>query len=198
MAPNRRPWPIRWILLLIVLFIVPYTYLNLRYRKPGPSYRPYQDSRERESVARAGYARITIGAERLADAGPGEGGAASAAVRGGLPEELRRSLIEPPLLPAEFGPVTAPASGDSSRPYPIQFECTVADDRLQLAGAVIYVRGADVVVVADFERLTGGLAARSRHSLVRLTIPPGALAKGRHLFTLVGTSASRSWSAQVH
>ena len=198
MAPTRKPWPMKWIILLIVLFVAPYTYLNLRYRKPGPSYRPYQDARERELIARAGYARITIAADLLADSRPGEGGAAVAAAPGGLPEDLRRTLIEPPILPSDLGPVAAPAVFESGQVYPIQFECTLADPHLQLAAAKIYVRGTDVVVVADFERLTGGLTVRSRRSLVRLTIPPRALNPGRYRFTLLGASASKCWSVQVH
>ena len=199
MATTRKPWPMRWIVLLIVLFAVPYTYLNLRYRKPGPDYRPYQDAREREKIARAGYARITIAAERPADDGRLRGGAAAVeALSGGLPEDLRRTLIEPPHLPAELGAVAAPAAADSGGAYPIEFECTQADAHQQLGGARIYRRGTDVFVVADFERLAGGLTVRTRRNLIRLTVPPGALERGTYRFVLVGAAASKAWSVQVH
>ena len=60
----------KWIVLTIALVIVPYTFLTLHYRKPGPAYRPYQDAQERANVVRllsAGYQRITLPAQRPAD-----------------------------------------------------------------------------------------------------------------------------------
>ena len=61
----------KWIVLAIALFVGAYTFLTLYYRKSGPAYRPFQDSKEKATVQRlksAGYRRITAFAEQPADA----------------------------------------------------------------------------------------------------------------------------------
>jgi hypothetical protein len=205
MAPNRKPWPLRWIILLIIAFAVPYTYINLRFRKPGPSFRPYEDARERANMARAGYTRVTITADRPDERPLAPGAAISAtpwaavsAGAGGLPDDLRQSLAEPPVLPVSIGPVHAPSSSSSGQPYAVDFECTLSDSKFQLAGARVYAKGGSVYLVADFERLNGGLVARTRRNLIRATLPAGALAPGRYRFTLPGQGESKSWVVQVH
>ena len=92
----------------------------------------------------------------------------------------------------------APSSLAAGQSYAVDFECTLSDPRFQLAGARIYAKGPSVYLVADFERLTGGLVARTRRNLIRATIPPGALASGRYRVTLPGQGESKSWVVQVH
>ena len=67
MPPARQPWPMKWIVLAIVLFLVPYTFITLHFRKPGPGYLPYQDSKQRATLAKVGYQRITLSVDRPAD-----------------------------------------------------------------------------------------------------------------------------------
>src|ERR1017187_9050714 len=66
-ARSKKPWPMKWILLGVILFIVPYTYINLHFRKPGPGFLPYDDMREREHLGRGGFKRITARLSRPAD-----------------------------------------------------------------------------------------------------------------------------------
>ena len=64
---SRKPWPMRWIVLAILLFIVPYTYVTLEYRKPNKAFEPYADMKEQANVHRlldAGYKRVSVRAER--------------------------------------------------------------------------------------------------------------------------------------
>ena len=84
------------------------------------------------------------------------------------------------------------------RPYPIQFTCTLADNKRQLAGAELYVRDDLITLVPTFEQLDGGLLSRSRESVVLVTVPPGTLRPGTFKVTLVGERTSRTWSLQVH
>ena len=52
----------KWVIIVIIAVLVPYTYLTLHYRKPGPAYRPYQDAQDRANVVRlldAGYRRLS-------------------------------------------------------------------------------------------------------------------------------------------
>lgn len=198
---DRRPWPMKWIVLTIALVIVPYTFLTLYYRKPGPAYRPYQDAQERANVVRllsAGYQRITVAAQRPADSVRATAAAPTTAVLGGLPSELVATLVQKPLLPAEIHAVTAAPSVSALQPYPIQFTCTLPDNKQQLAGAELYFKDGEIVITPDFELLSGALLARSRESVILLTVPAGALKPGTYRVTLAGQHSSRAWSVQVH
>ena len=190
----------KWVALAIVLVIVPYTFLTLHYRKPGPAYRPYQDSKDRANTARllsAGYQRVTLEAQRPADAITSVAAAATSTAPGGLPDELRTTLVEPPLLPSDILRVSAAASASARLAYPIQLTCTTPNDKQQLAGAELYLRGDELWITPDFELLTGGLLTRSRENLVLLTIPPGTLKPGRYHVTLAGKNSSRTWTLQM-
>ena len=186
----------RWIVLGMILFIAPYTYINLHYRKPGPAYRPYDDMREREHLGQAGYKRITARISRPADSGFVPGGGDPAA--GGLPDALRASLLEQPLLAAAIGSVSAAPTASSAAAYQIRFTGTQADNKQQPADARLYVKDNAIFVVPGYERLDGGLLARTRESVLAVTVPPGALSPGTYRVTLVGRNASRAWTLQVH
>jgi hypothetical protein len=196
---DRKPWPMKWIVLAIVLFIPLYTYLTLHFRRPGPAFRPYQDMRDRADVIRllkAGYQRVAIEARRPADALPGAG-APTLPAPGGLPAELRRTLIESPLLPMEIDSVSAPTSAVSGIDYQIGLTYTLPDNKHQLSGAHLYEREGELVIIADFERLDGTLLTRSRDGSALLTVPPGSLRPGTYRVLLVGERASRSWTLNV-
>ena len=71
-------------------------------------------------------------------------------------------------------------------------------NKRQLAGAELYVRDDLITLVPTFEQLDGGLLARTRESVVLVTVPPGTLRPGTFKVTLVGERTSRTWSLQVH
>jgi hypothetical protein len=199
-SKDRKPWPMKWIVLSIILFIPAYTFLTLHFRRPGPAFRPYQDLRDRTDVVRllkAGYKRIAIDASRPAQS-PASGPLAAGAAPGGMPEELARTLVEKPLLPLEITSVSAPVSASSGIDYQVALEYTLADNRRQLCGAHLYERGGELVIVADFEQLHGGLLARTREGSALLTVPPGTLRPGKYRVTLVGERSSRTWELSVH
>ena len=57
-SPNKKPWSLKWIAIIILACIIPYTWITVRYRKPGPAFQPYDDSKNRANVLRlldAGY-----------------------------------------------------------------------------------------------------------------------------------------------
>lgn len=190
----------KWIVLAILLLIVPYTFLTLRYRKPGPAFQPYEDMKNRVNVSRllsAGYQRIPIIAQRPADGGRISGGAAISSAAGGIPTDLRSTLVEPLLLPTEITTVSAAPSVSTLQPYVIQLACALPDDKQQLGGADLYVRGDQLVLAPTFERIAGDLLTRSRHAAVLITIPAGALKAGHYTITLVAERASRTWALDV-
>jgi hypothetical protein len=197
---NRQPWPMKWIVVAIILVIVPYTFLTLRYRKPGPAFQPYEDMKNRANVSRllaAGYQRLPLPAQRPADRTGTGGGAEVTTVAGGLPADLRATLVEPPLLPAEILQVTAAPSSSTLLPYAIELTCTLPDDKRQLGGAELYLKGDTLVLAPTFEFVAGDLLTRSRQARVLLTVPPGTLAPGHYRVTLAAERASRSWNLEV-
>jgi len=189
----------KWIVLAIALFVPAYTWLTLRYRRPGPAFKPYQDMRDRADVVRllrAGYKRVSIDASRPADS-IREAGLVTAPAPGGLPDELRRTLVEPPLLPLSIGSVSAAPTAVSGIDYSIGLTYTLTDNKRQLSGAHLYEREGEIIIVADFERLDGGLLSRTREGAALLIVPPGALKPGTYRVTVVGESASKTWTLRV-
>jgi hypothetical protein len=200
-SDTRQPWPMKWVVLVIILCIGVYTVLTLRYRRPERAFQPFQDLRDRANTHRlidAGFQRIPLTAELPADALSADPGARASSAAAGLPVALRETLVVQPQLPAEILTVSAAPSVNAMFAYPIAFRCTLPDNKQQLAGAQLYVRGSELVVAPDFERITGSLLARTRENLIRLTVPAGALKPGSYHVTLVGARASKTWTLQVH
>ncbi|HWA10855.1 MAG TPA: hypothetical protein VG838_15555 [Opitutaceae bacterium] len=199
--PSRKPWPMKWVVLAIILVIVPYTYLTLHYRKPGPAYRPYEDGKRRAVTGRlvsAGYQRIALDAQRPADPVRSGSSAETAPAPGGLPPALTEALIDSPVLPVSIDAVTAAGSTGAVQPYSIQFTCTLADNKAQPTGGQLYRHDNELILVPSFEKLDAGLLARTRDSTILLTVPAGALKPGRYDVRVVGVRASRRWTLQVH
>jgi hypothetical protein len=189
----------KWIVASILVFIPIYTYLTLHYRRPGPAFNPYRDMRDRADVIRllkAGYQRVTLDASRPVDGGHGAP-AATMPAPGGLPDDLRKTLIESPLLPLEVNSVAADATAVSAIDYPIVLDYTIPDNKRQLSGAHLYEKPGEIVIIADFEHLAGGLLSRTRDGSALLDVPPGALRPGTYRVTLVGERSSRSWTLHV-
>ena len=189
----------KWIVLAIVVVLVPYTFLTLHYRKSGPAFRPYEDMKNRANVVRllsAGYQRVPVPAQRPSDPS-GARPTPTSAAPGGLPAELKSALVEEILLPEEIISIAAAGSATRSAPYPIRFSCKLADERRQLSGAELYLKGQELVIAPVFERLSGNLAARTRDNVILITVPPETLKAGTYHVTLAAQRASRAWSLEV-
>ncbi len=194
----------KWVVLAIIACLVPYTWLTLAYRKAGPSYQPYEDSKQRANVLRlldAGYQRITATAER-----PAEPQALIHAMNdlaevteapGGLTEGLATTLVETPQLPRSFASVSASRQTAGFLPYPVVFTCVLGDQKHQLGGAQVFVRSQSVVIVPQFEPLDGDLTARTKESVVVITLPSGALKAGHYTVHLAGSEQSKQWTVEV-
>jgi hypothetical protein len=192
------------VVLVIVLGLAGYTYLTLRYRKPGPAYRPYQDTVNRVTVGRllsSGYQRIALAVDRPADPQRKSvilGGFASATTaRSGLPPELDRALVEKPLLAEAITSVTAGAEVNAAQSYRIQFSATLADRKHVISEALLFRKDDSLVIIPVFDKIEGELQARWLETTVMLTVPGGALPPGRYTATLVGAHGSRTWPLVV-
>jgi hypothetical protein len=193
---SRQLWPMKWIVLAMIGFIVPYTYLTLRFRKPA-SFQPYEDARERAHIARAGYTRISLFVHRPAD-GETAGTLGIAAAPGGVPADLLTSLIDSPLLPVEIGAVAAGSSCTNGINYPIRFTCTAPAGRLDLASAHLYHKGQELYILVGFAPVADGLVPRHLSDTVEVEVPSAQLDPGSYHFTLVGSRGSKAWTVQVH
>lgn len=188
----------KWIVAAIILFIGGYTYLTLHYRKPSKPYEPYADMKARANTGRllaAGYQRVELTAQRPADVAAAANTALPAP--GGLPDGLRTTLVSPPLLPVEIAEVHAASTASAGDPYSIRIRCLSPDDKQQFTHAELYVHGDEIVITPAFERLGGGLQARSADSIVVLTVPERTLKPGSYRVTVAGERLSRSWTLQV-
>jgi hypothetical protein len=194
----------KWVILVIIVSLAAYTYLTLHYRKANPAYLAYQDTKDRAGVMRllsAGFQRVVLTAQRPADPSARihlGSPANTEPATGGLDPALASSLLDLPLLPAEITRVSAAASVSALLAYPIQFTCTLADNKSQLSGAELYVKDDILTLIPTFEQLDGGLLARTRESVVSVIVPAGALKPRTYRVTLIGARASRTWTLQVH
>jgi hypothetical protein len=190
----------KWVIIAIILIVVPYTFLTLRYRKPGPAFQPYEDMKKQANVSRlldAGYRRIAIPSQRSADSVPTRGGAKFETTGGGLPATLRSTLVETPLLPLEITSIIAAPTANTLQPYTIHFTCSLPNDKQQLEGAQLFIRGDSIVITPTFELVTGDLRTRTQNADVLITIPPGVLAPATYHVTLAAQRASRSWTFEM-
>lgn len=193
----------KWIVVAILLILLPYTFIRLYYAKPNRAFEPYQDMKNQANTLRllsAGFQRITLDADLPTEPprpNPSTASADTVHAPAGLPAALAETLVDQPLLPAEIVSVaTAPATS-AMFAYPIRFTCTLPDQKRQLSGAHLYVRDAEMFIVPVFDKIDGELLARSRESLVRLTVPSGALKPGSYRVTLIGATASKAWQLEV-
>lgn len=196
-----QPWPMRWIVIAIIVCIVPYTWITLRHRKEGPAYLPYADNKARAEVARlldAGYRRVELPVARPADrpAAPLDGAAAVEPRPGGLPPLLSEALIDKPLVPATITAVRAPAAADHTAPYVVRFECTQPPEE-QISRALLFLRGREITLVPTFETLEGELRSRTPETAGELVVPGGTLDAGNYRVTLVGARESRAWQLEL-
>jgi hypothetical protein len=198
--PPPKPWPMKWIVIAILLFVPIYTYLTLHFRRSGPVYEPYAEARDRAMVERllaAGYHRVTIAATRptetlrLSARAPIQGAPA------GLPADLATALTAAPLPPTRATHIIAARETNAGQPYIVDFTATLPDEKEELLDAQIYVREGRLVLVPNFERVPGGLLVRSPEMEVRLTVPAGVLLPGHYRVTLVATHESQTWALSV-
>jgi len=197
MPPHRKPWPMRWIALAILLYIAGYTIVTLRYRKPGPEFQPYAQALERAALAKAGFQRVPAKTERPADPRFGEAPDGLGIVPGGLPPPLLAALPAHAPLPVEIGRIAASSGANRYLAYTVEFACVLPDNRRELGGAEIFLKGGELFIVPDLVRLPGELLTRTRENAILLTVPAGAIPPGRYRATLVGERSSKVWTLLV-
>jgi len=194
----------RWIVLSIVVVVIPYTWFNLHYRKPGRAFEPYRDLKRQanvQSLLSAGFRRTTLIAEQPADSLEtgrwGETPATVVAVPGGIPPQLKESLIEVPTLPLSIDSVRAAATASTLLPYTIELTCTFPNQRQSLGRAYLYWKESELILIVHCEELQGELTARSAGATLRLTAPGGSIQPGSYTVSAVGVTTTQQWTVTV-
>jgi hypothetical protein len=202
--PLNQTLPLRWVVVAIVVFIVAYTFLRLHFAKHGKPFEPYHDLGERAAAQRLldlGYDRVAVDIERPAEILPASRFAPTAdevdGAPGGLPAELAGALAPTPALPSLITGVAAPREIATGGVYSFQFTCAQPDYKTQIDSVLMLRKGADLLLLPDFPRLSGQLLSRWKETVVLVSIPTQGFAPGRYTVTLCGGRASKTWQFTV-
>lgn len=192
----------KWVVLVIVISVGLYTFLTLRYRKPGPAHKPYQEAQDRALSARlqeAGWSRVPVTLRRPAES-PAGASTPAAVTRDqpGLGPDLAKILPAPAYQLASADRVVAPAEIAHGAEYTATFTGNLVDLHQHVAGMTLYRRGETIVLIPDLERIgEPGLLSRWNDGQYELAFPTHALAPGRYRVRLCVRGAAPTWSFTV-
>jgi hypothetical protein len=199
--PPPKPWPMKWVVAVIVVFIAGYTVVNFYFRKPGQAYRPYQDAQDRATTARllnAGWHKLPVEFCRPIEKPSVNNGAVVNRAAVGLGPDLAPSFAEPPKLLASIDRVVAPGSIARGEDYNAYFTASLVSQKAQLGELTLYRKGNELVFVASSEALPGkDLMSRWNDSTYCLTFPTAALEPGRYQARLVAKGPAATWEFTV-
>lgn len=200
--PSPKPWPMKWIVVSIVVFVAGYTVVNLYFRKPGKAYRPYQDAQDRATTARllaAGWHKLPLDTRRPVEkAGTDDTPAAISRGAVGLGLDLDPNFAEKPRLTASIDRVTAPAAVAHGRDYSFFFTASLADLKVQVGDLTLYRHGNDLVLIPAVEALPGKqLMSRWNDADYAGTFSTADLAPGRYTMRIVARGPAATWSFTV-
>jgi len=198
---NRKPWPMKWIVLAIVACIIPYTWLTLAYRKENPAHQPYQDNKDRAQVMRllgSDFYRFDLTWEISSGPPPRPMTLAETeSLEGGLPPLLNDLLIDQPRLPAVLSPVLAAPAAPSRLPYPITLSLPRHRHGEELPVATLYQRDSELVLVLDFTKSAADLWQRELTVNASVLVPAHTLKPGEYQVSLLGAEESKRWNLTV-
>ena len=192
----------KWIVLVIVVFVVGYTAVNLWFRKPGQAYRPYQDAQDRATTARllaAGWHKLPLEARRPVEKpAPDETPAAVTRDWPGLGSDLADKFAEKPKLLATIDRVTAPTHVTRGGEYSFYFTASLSDLKAQVGELSLYHHGNDLVLIPTIEKLPGKqLMSRWNDSSYIVSFSTATLPPGRYSARIVAQGPAASWSFTV-
>jgi len=197
-----KPWPMKWIVLAIVLFVVGYTVVNIFYRKKGPAYRPYQDAQDRATTARllaAGWHKVQIETLRPIEK-PSLATAPASITReiAGLGPDLESRFAEKPKLVSTIDRVTAPAAVTRGANYEVYFTATIAKLNVQVGDLTLYQHDRELVLIPSIETLPGKeLLSRWNDTNYFVSVPTTGLAPGRYTMRIVALAPAATWTFEV-
>ena len=200
--PKPKPWPMKWIVLVIAVFIAGYTWVNLRYRKPGRAFRPYEDMNREATTARllaAGWQKIPVDARRPVEK-PAADDAPAAIARAalGLGPDLESKFAEKPKLLASIDRVVSPATVAHGRDYAAYFTASLGDLKEQVGDVALYRKDHELVLVPSTEPLPGRLLkSRWNDATYYVSFSTANLPPGRYEVRIVARGPAATWSVTV-
>ena len=192
----------KWIVAVIIVFIVGYTVVNVYFRKPGPGYRPYQDAQDRATTARllaAGWQKVTVDARRPAER-PVTDDTPAAVTRDfpGLGADLESKFATKPKLLASIDKVVSPTTVAKGHNYAAYFTASLADLKEQVGELALYRKGNELVLIPATEPLPGkDLKSRWNDSTYWVSFPTTNLPTGRYQMRIVAKGPALMWSFTV-
>lgn len=200
--PTPKPWPMKWIVVAIVVFAAGYTAVNFYFRKPGKAYRPYQDAQDRATTARllaAGWHKLPVDSRRPVEK-PAVDDTPAAITRAavGLGPDLMPNFAEQPKLVDTIDRVVAPSGVAHGSDYSAYFTASVTSQKAQVGDLTLYRKGNDLVLIPSTEPLPGkALMNRWSDSTYCVNFSTTQLPPGRYSVRLVAKGPAAAWSFTV-
>jgi len=192
-----KPWPMKWVVLVIAIFIVAYTFINFRYRKPGKGHEPAAEMRQRVAAARlkeAGWEKLPVSTRRPAERISGDDAPISRGIFG-LGLDFNTALVDKPGLLRSIDQVTAPATVEAGADYTACFTGTLTDLRYQLADIELFRRGNELVLLPTIEHLPGKeLYSRWNDASYCVSFSTQALRPGAYQISLFAQGPAAKWN----
>jgi hypothetical protein len=196
-----KPWPMKWIVLVIVIFIVGYTAVNFFFRKKGPAYRPYQDAQDRATTARllaAGWHKIPLETHRPIDKPTLDEAAATVSHELAGLGDLESKFAEKPKLIATIDSVTAPASVVHGENCTVYFTASLSKLKDQVGDLTLYGREHELVLIPSLENLPGkDLMSRWNDSSYAVSFSTANLPPGKYTMRIVALAPAATWTFVV-
>lgn len=198
----------KWIVLVIVVYIAGYTFINIAYRKPaGSAHEPYAESRERSlrtvQSTMNGWTRVACSLRPENTDAPAE--PASVTVLP-LPEPLDRQLPadlplimpgRPALHPAALR-LTAPAQARADEPLHVRLEFAVDSTAVGFGEVLAYFKDNHLYVfIQDQRHVAPGTQPTPAASPLTLELPAGTLTAGAWQASAFTASQAFTWSFHV-
>ncbi len=204
--PSRRPtnqpkpWPMKWVILAIALFIIGYTFINLRYRKPGKGHEPAAEMRHRVTAARlkeAGWEKLSVDTRRPAEKITGDDAPITRGMLG-LGLDFNTTLVEKPGLLRSIDQVSAPDHVEPGADYTATFTGSISDLTCQLGDIELYRRGNELVLLPVIEHLPGKqLYSRWNDASYCVTFSTKTLPAGTYQVSLFAQGPAAKWSFRI-
>jgi hypothetical protein len=199
--PTPKPWPMKWVVAAIVVFMAGYTVVNLYFRKPGQAYRPYQDAQDRATTARllaAGWHKLPVEVRRPVEKPGADSPAAITRAAIGLGPDLAPQFAEAPQLLASVDRVVAPSVVARGTDCSVYFTATLASQKAQLGDVMLFRKGHELVLVPGSEALPGkDLMSRWSDWACCASFSTAGLEPGRYQARLVSKGPAAAWSFTV-
>jgi len=198
---NKKPWPMKWIVVAILVFVVGYTAVNLKFRKPGPAYRPYQDAQDRATTARllaAGWQKVALDTRRPVEKPDTLGAARISRELAGLGPDLEAKFAEKPKLMSSIDSVSAPARVAHGGDYTVFFTASLSNLKGQVGDLALYRHGNELVLIPSIETLPGKeLMSRWNDSNYAVTFSTATLPAGRYTMRIIALAPAATWSFEI-